>query len=323
MKISIALTVFNEGDNIRNVVANLTNQTYRPDEIVICDGGSEDDTLEKIRGLIEQGAPVKLIEKKGACRGAGRNSAIEAASNQTIALTDAGTSADAKWLENLVSSCLTDPSVEVVYGAVMPQPEGRFSKCLTPLMIGTSNLDGMLCPSVASLLLQKKIWREVGGFPEGLTTAEDLIFIDRLNSHKVKSVKNRNAIVYWSIPSSVQVLFRRFSSFSQGGLAAGFAKRWHYGTIRNFAIFGLFCWAGTAINPWLFIGLPFFQVLRAHKYLSKMPRIKHNSFLDNIYDYSIAGFLLMIMDIATLDGLWRWLIHDHCRRKTINSLESR
>ena len=320
LKVSIILTVLNEGSNIHNVISNLVNQTRQPDEIVVCDGGSKDNTLSQLQQVKTGDVPLRVVVKEGACRGAGRNCAIEAAVNPIIALIDGGMIADSQWLERLLLPCIADSSVEVVYGSVIPQLKGRFSRCLAALTVGHSHIKGRLYPSVASLLICRRIWRKVGGFPEGLTTAEDLIFLDRLKAYEIASEEAPDAVTYWSIPTSLSAVFRRLSLYSQGGLAAGFAKRWHYGTFRNFCIFAFLIWLGIVIHLGFFIGLPCFQVLRVHKYISNMPRIQHCNFFNRISDYVIATFILATMDLATFNGLLRWILLDRCHRKKITCI---
>ncbi len=44
MKVSLIATVKNEGENLRNLLDSILDQTLLPDEVVICDGGSTDNT---------------------------------------------------------------------------------------------------------------------------------------------------------------------------------------------------------------------------------------------------------------------------------------
>ena len=46
MNVTVIVTVKNEGDGLTPLLDSLINQTYYADEVVICDGGSTDDTLE-------------------------------------------------------------------------------------------------------------------------------------------------------------------------------------------------------------------------------------------------------------------------------------
>ena len=51
IKASIVTTVLNEEGTIEKFIQALLNQSVKPDEIVICDGGSTDSTVEKVKKL--------------------------------------------------------------------------------------------------------------------------------------------------------------------------------------------------------------------------------------------------------------------------------
>ena len=71
MKVSVIVPVRDEEDSIRTLLDGLLNQSRKPDEIVITDGGSTDSTTDIISGYILQGAPIKLIVTKMALPGHG------------------------------------------------------------------------------------------------------------------------------------------------------------------------------------------------------------------------------------------------------------
>ena len=48
LAISLIITVFNEGTAIHRLLETIAAQTLRADELVICDGGSTDDTVAAI-----------------------------------------------------------------------------------------------------------------------------------------------------------------------------------------------------------------------------------------------------------------------------------
>ncbi len=321
LKVSVVLTVFNESETIKNVITNLFFQSRRPDEIVVCDGGSSDDTVKKLDGLLKEGLPLKIVIGKELCRGAGRNRAISSAAYPLIALTDAGTSAHPDWLENILTPHLLNPDVQIVYGTVMPKLENRFSRCLAALIIGSLNIEGRLCPSVASLFFSRKIWQEAGGFPEGLTTLEDLIFLERLKETKAVWVKAKDAVVEWQLPANLSSVFRRFSAYSNGSLAAGFARQWHYGTVRNCIILVILLFLGIMFSSWFLLGIVIFQLLRSYRYLSCQPWLKQLGFRKIFGDYIFCSFLLWFLDLATLNGLQSWILKDHCRRKEITRIK--
>ncbi|HET7087198.1 MAG TPA: glycosyltransferase, partial [Anaerolineae bacterium] len=101
MKVSLIVTVKNEAGSIRTLLDSIAAQTRLPDEVIVCDGGSTDATLEVVRG--ETRFPVRVIERPGANISQGRNAAIEAASGDIIASTDAGVRLDPHWLGVLVA----------------------------------------------------------------------------------------------------------------------------------------------------------------------------------------------------------------------------
>src|SRR4029453_3213788 len=116
MKISVAVPVKNEADNIGKLIGRLVTQTRPPDEIVIVDGGSTDSTVEIVADFIDKGAPLKLICADEALPGRGRNLASVAASSEWLAFIDGGIEPDANWLETLASKAEEEASVDFVFG---------------------------------------------------------------------------------------------------------------------------------------------------------------------------------------------------------------
>ena len=102
MKISIIVTVFNEGEAIRTLMDSLCGQTRRPDELIMVDAGSEDDTVAIIREY-EGRLPLTVRVIPGCNISEGRNRAIEIADGELIASTDAGVALSPDWLAEIVA----------------------------------------------------------------------------------------------------------------------------------------------------------------------------------------------------------------------------
>jgi glycosyltransferase involved in cell wall biosynthesis len=49
MKVSLVTTVLNEEKTIEKFLDSVISQTRKPEEVVIVDGGSTDETLEKVQ----------------------------------------------------------------------------------------------------------------------------------------------------------------------------------------------------------------------------------------------------------------------------------
>jgi glycosyltransferase involved in cell wall biosynthesis len=60
----VILTVLNEGEAVRGVLESLCRQTRPPDEVVIADGGSRDQTLAVLREYAQR-LPLRIVSAPG------------------------------------------------------------------------------------------------------------------------------------------------------------------------------------------------------------------------------------------------------------------
>ena len=306
------LTTKNEESSIGPLLDSLLSQSRVPDEIVIADGGSTDGTVAIIERYIRSGHPVRLIMATGTCRGAGRNRAIEAARGRLVALTDAGTIANPRWLENLLEPFPKDPQVDVVYGAYEPVTHTLFEECAAIAYIPANvTVDGrrIRSRSVVSAMIKKHVWECVGGFPEGLGTAEDLIFMNRLSNAAAKVAFAPDAVVYWNIPPDFRRTFRRFATYSQHGLSAGFAKTWHLGVFRIYLASGILMTLAVVHSPWWGLLLLALFTVRIVKCFQQQPRAGST----RMNRLSPRRWLLVLLirftiDAATFYGAIQWLV---------------
>ena len=70
MRISVICTVLNEGESIRRLMDSLVAQSRQPDEIVIVDGGSRDNTVAVIQEYADR-LPLRVLVEPGANISAG------------------------------------------------------------------------------------------------------------------------------------------------------------------------------------------------------------------------------------------------------------
>jgi len=101
MRVSVICTVLNEGESIRRLMDSLVAQARQPDEIVIVDGGSRDNTVAVIQEYDDR-LPLRVLVEPGANISRGRNVAIGAATGDVIASVDAGVWLEPVWLAELV-----------------------------------------------------------------------------------------------------------------------------------------------------------------------------------------------------------------------------
>jgi len=79
MKVSVILTVLNEGPGMADLLDALLAQTAPPDEIVVVDGGSTDDTLKLITNHAQGDPRLKVHVEPGVNVARSRNIATSRA----------------------------------------------------------------------------------------------------------------------------------------------------------------------------------------------------------------------------------------------------
>jgi len=314
--ISIVIPVFNEEKSIILLLKSLMQQSYKPDEILISDGGSTDNTIANINKLDKKNFNIKIYNRIGKCRGAGRNEGIKNAKNKLIALIDAGTYPDKYWLERLSKPIIDNNKIEIVYGAAKPITDTLFKKSIASVIISKNNYSGLILPTVSSIIFKKNIW-DKKKFPESIDgeyIVEDLIFLRRIKSLNANSKIIYNAVVNWDMPSSIKMVFKRFVNLSRGGIKAGFAKTWHYGVLRNMIIFSLLIIFSFLIS-YLFIFITlFFIFIRTYMYTKYLIEYKKNSLLITFNQFLLTAFLLILIDIASINGFFKWMFLDKFKK---------
>ena len=232
MKLSVILTVLNEGEAIRPLLDSLIHQTRFPDEIIICDGGSRDDTLEILEGY-KQWLPLTVVVVPGANISQGRNQAIAASTGQIIAVTDAGVILSPNWLEDLVEP-LEHGETAVVSGWFEPDPYTDFEVVMGATVLPARNdiEPSKFLPSSRSVAFLKGAWTAVGGYPEWLDYSEDLVFDLALKEKYEQFGWAETAVAYFRPRASLTAFFRQYYLYARGDGKANLWPKRH--AIRYF-----------------------------------------------------------------------------------------
>jgi len=224
MKISFITTVFNEEKTIEVFIKSIFQQSKKPDEIIIIDGGSSDQTAKKLKKM-----RLKLNDFKGKFaflvkegnRSVGRNEAIRHATGDIIVCSDAGNILDKEWIKNIIEP-FQKIEVDVVAGYYQGLANDVFQKCLIPYVLIMSdkvNLNNFL-PATRSIAFTKKIWQKVGGFNEKLSHNEDYALARALQKANAKIVFKKDAIAYWMPRSGFKSAYGMLLRFAYGDAEA-------------------------------------------------------------------------------------------------------
>lgn len=216
MGVSVVITVYNEEKSVSALLKSLLNQTKKPDEIVIVDGGSTDRTIQIIRHFQKKDKRIKLLVEE-CSRSRGRNLGVEVARNEIIAMTDAGCVADKNWLKRITKP-FENKEIDVVAGFYKMVGKTSFQKALSVYLgVVPSKFDFNFLPSTRSIAFRKEVWEKVGGFSERLENAgEDTDFNYKLIKTNASFTRVKNAVVEWGMPKTIREAFNKFYSYAVG-----------------------------------------------------------------------------------------------------------
>ncbi len=320
MKISVIIPVRNEEGSIRALLDGLLNQTLRPAEIVISDGGSTDATPQIISEYVEHGEPVRLLRDGAALPGRGRNLAAAQAANEWIAFIDAGTSPEPTWLEFLAHRAQLQSDTDVVYGSYEPVTDTLFKRCSVMAYVPPPiELEGrsVRSRSVVSVLMKRSVWQTVGGFPEDLRSAEDLLFMNKIEQANFRIANAPDALVHWQVQATAWLTFKRFMTYARNNMRAGLWRQWQAAIFKRYGLLLVSAlpvfWFGV---KWLAVTLAFWiamLVARAGVAIWRNRVCYPGGIFENAVRMLVLMPLIALLDAATIIGTLQWTVKDRSR----------
>ena len=233
--ISLIFTVLNEAQSLPALLDSIAMQTRKPDEVVICDGGSSDNTLAILYAEQQkQRFCLHILLEMGANISRGRNIAIMAAQGPIIACSDA------------------------TAGFFLPDAHNTFEIAMSATVLPTLNEinAATFLPSSRSVAFLKTAWAQVQGYPEWLDYCEDLLFDFAIRAQCGGFSFAPNAIVYFRPRGSLRSFYKQYYLYARGD---GKANLWLKRHLIRYAVYliGLpaFILGGIGLTPWLWLGL--------------------------------------------------------------------
>ena len=307
MKVSVVVPVRDEEQSLPTLLESLLDQSHSPDEILLADGGSRDGTVACARRYAGRG--VRVMEIGPAYPGRGRNEGIKAARNPWIALIDAGCVPERQWIEALVSTLPKDRKACVVFGQLVPRLQSEWDVAQALSLVSPVDLrSGCRAPVIVSCLLHRSVWETVGGFPEHLRAAEDLVFLRRIHEAGISTDRSPQAVVYWTLAEGPRAVFKRLRLYSAHHLSAGLSHTWHRRVFIMDAI-AVFLLAAAAFWP---LAMALLAMGAIGRVLRTIGRRKANVMDGQAFRYdrvARVAVLLLLADLAAWAGaadfIWR------------------
>jgi glycosyltransferase involved in cell wall biosynthesis len=288
-------------------------QTRQPEEVVFCDGGSNDSTVAILREYQDR-LPLKIIIAPGTNISQGRNRAVAAAAGPIIAGADAGVTLAPGWLDELVRP-IEQYGAAAVAGWFEPAPLTDFE-----IVMGATVLPDLMdvdpsefLPSSRSVAYQKQAWQTVGGYPEWLDFGEDLIFDLALRQEYGPIPFAPGAVVYFRPRGNLRAFARQYYLYARGDGKANLWPKRHAIRYLTYLV-GLpliveLIRRGNWIGWLLMLGGGGLYCRRPAQRLA--PSMHGRSTAAKVRAFSLIPTIRLVGDVAKMVGypvglLWRW-----------------
>ena len=171
--VSVVIPVFNGARFVSNAIASALEQTRKPDEIIVVDDGSKDDSAAVVERSF--GRAVTLVRQKNAGPAAARNHGVRLSSGEWLAFLDADDTWHPSKLERQL--CFKEDSklgiigCDKVYrgfdwqGGAIELVLGERTSA-SPRTISFEDLWWRNCIGLSCALCRRSMFLQVGGFDE-------------------------------------------------------------------------------------------------------------------------------------------------------------
>jgi glycosyltransferase involved in cell wall biosynthesis len=170
--VSVVIPTFNRSELVRQAISSAINQTSPPDQIIVVDDGSTDDTAQVVRAF---GSAVKYVHQENGGVGRARNTGVAHARGEYILFLDSDDTLRPQAIEHLASALERSPTAGMAYGqAQVTDLNGKQLQIQQPSFRrppgtwdGARELEHLLLRNylrTSAILINRRAWDEIGGF---------------------------------------------------------------------------------------------------------------------------------------------------------------
>ena len=188
ISISVVIPAWNAARHIGDAVDSILSQSAAPDEIIVVDDGSTDNTAECVRKF---GSRVTLIAQSNAGVAAARNRGIAAAQGEAIALLDADDLMAPRRIELQRAVLAQDPDCAIALGKQLTFRSEQERLALDSKVDPSTVRPGYV-PSAA--MIRAGVFGVVGPFDAALRIGDFLDWIARAKSRGA-AIKEMDQVV--------------------------------------------------------------------------------------------------------------------------------
>jgi hypothetical protein len=188
--IAVTIPTLNEESSLPECLQCLSGQLRDGDEVIVVDGGSEDETIE-----VAKQAGCKVYVAEGSSIGEARHIAAKEAETEVIATTDADARPPNNWIKKIRSHFNNDDSLAVLWGNIHDKngvPIRNLIGKFSTLVGGASG---------NNTAYSKWAYREVENAYPNVSFAEDFAAIAKLATVG-KAVRDKNLLMVMDMDRS-------------------------------------------------------------------------------------------------------------------------
>jgi len=188
--ISVVIPLYNKETNIAKTLRTVLNQTFQQFEIIVVNDGSTDNSATEASKVLDD--RIRIVNQENAGVSAARNRGIAEAKYDLIAFLDADDEWKADYLETQYTLYKKYPECSVfACNYELHNADGRIIQTIIKKLLFDTE-DGILTnyfevascshPPICSIsiMVKRQAIQDIGGFPLGIKSGEDLLTWARL-----------------------------------------------------------------------------------------------------------------------------------------------
>lgn len=171
--VSVVIPTYNSGPLVTEAVKSVLEQTHSPDEVIVIDDGSSDDTAEQMARF---DPPVRYVHQPNGGVAAARNRGIAEATGDLIAFLDADDVWHPRKLEFQIATLIAHPETALMGADLYVWPAPSHPDYDHPPRHVVVSMNELLVRNhfaASTVIVRSEILRSVGGFDLSHQGTED------------------------------------------------------------------------------------------------------------------------------------------------------
>jgi len=212
---SVVTTVFNDEEEVIQLIKNIEEQTYLPKEMIIVDGGSTDCTVSKVQEYaLHSLFPLKILGGERLNIAQGFNKAIREAATDYIGIVACGNYYCKNFFEKLLTDFSKNENILITYSAIRCVGNSEFAQIFASISMGGADSKLFKIASNHGNICKREVFEKYGYFYEKFKYAgEDSEFFLRLKKAGVNMYGDNDVLVEWKIPENYDELKKQKNNY--------------------------------------------------------------------------------------------------------------